>query len=112
MLKQEWRIRTPHREAAAKHSECLCLRLSGRVWNYTFSCRDYHIITPKFEDLWLSVTGQGANAEAVMDGVNETINSMTGKPLCNKKCHGIERKKALEQRYINCIFIYLLKEWL
>jgi len=32
---------------------------------------------PKFKDMWVAVIKQGETAEAVIDGVNETIDSMT-----------------------------------
>jgi hypothetical protein len=32
---------------------------------------------PKFEDMWVAVIEQGRTAEAAIDGVNETIDSMT-----------------------------------
>jgi hypothetical protein len=55
----------------------------------------------------MPVIEQGAIAKAAIDGVNKTINSMTRKPLYNKNYRGVGREMAIEQRYINYIFICL-----
>jgi len=36
---------------------------------------------PKFEDMWVAVIEQRGIAEAAIDGVNETIDSMTNTPV-------------------------------
>jgi hypothetical protein len=57
----------------------------------------------------MPVIKQGASAEAVFDSVNETIDSMTRKPLYNENCRGVLGEVTVEQRHINHIFINLRK---
>jgi hypothetical protein len=49
----------------------------------------------------MPVIEQGAIAEAAIDGVNKTIDSMTRKPLYNENYRRVGGEMAIEQRYIN-----------
>jgi hypothetical protein len=60
--------------------------------------------------MWIPVIEQGTSAEAAIDGVNETIDSMTRKPFCNENYRGIGGEITVEQRHISQIFIYLRKK--
>jgi hypothetical protein len=46
--------------------------------------------------MWMRVIEQWADVEAAIDGVNETIDSVTRKSLCNKNYGGVGGEMAVE----------------